>query len=100
MSDGTQPIVQAAGLSKQVDTGRGHLTILADISLDIATGEAVAIVGASGSGKTTLLGLLAGLDQPSAGSVHIDGVDLAGLDEDGRATLRRRTVGFVFQSFQ
>jgi putative ABC transport system ATP-binding protein len=100
MSDGTQPIVQAAGLTKQVDTGRGHLTILADVSLDIAAGEAVAIVGASGSGKTTLLGLLAGLDLPSAGRVHIDGVDLAGLDEDGRATLRRRLVGFVFQSFQ
>ena len=100
MSDGTQPIVQAAGLTKQVDTGRSQLTILADISLDIAAGEAVAIVGASGSGKTTLLGLLAGLDLPSAGRVHIDGVDLAGLDEDGRATLRRRLVGFVFQSFQ
>src|SRR5262249_37166058 len=100
MNDGTQPIVQAAGLSKQVDTGRGHLTILADITLDIAAGEAGAIVGASGSGKTQLLGLLAGLDRPSAGRVHIDGVDLGELDEDGRATLRRRLVGFVFQSFQ
>jgi len=100
MKDGTQPIVQAAGLTKQVDTGRGNLTILADVSLDIAAGEAVAIVGASGSGKTTLLGLLAGLDRPSAGRVHIDGVDLGELDEDGRATLRRRLVGFVFQSFQ
>jgi putative ABC transport system ATP-binding protein len=100
MSDSTQPIVRAAGLTKQVDTGRSHLTILEDVSLDIAAGEAVAIVGASGSGKTTLLGLLAGLDLPSAGRVHIDGVDLTTLDEDGRATLRRRLVGFVFQSFQ
>jgi putative ABC transport system ATP-binding protein len=83
-----------------VDTGRNRLTILEDVSLDIGAGEAVAIVGASGSGKTTLLGLLAGLDLPSAGRVHIDGVDLTALDEDGRATLRGRLVGFVFQSFQ
>ena len=100
MSDSTQPIVQAAGLTKQVDTGRSRLTILADVSLDIVPGEAVAIVGASGSGKTTLLGLLAGLDLPSAGRVRIDGVDLSALDEDGRAALRRRLAGFVFQSFQ
>ena len=70
------------------------------MSFEIAAGEAVAILGASGSGKTTLLGLLAGLDVPSAGQVLIDGVDLAALDEDGRASLRRRMVGFVFQSFQ
>ena len=92
--------MRAAGLTKQVDTGRSRLTILADVSLNIAAGEAVAIVGASGSGKTTLLGLLAGLDLPSAGRVQIDGTDLSALDEDGRATLRRRLVGFVFQSFQ
>lgn len=63
-------------------------------------GEAIAVIGASGSGKSTLLGLLAGLDLPSAGSVHLAGVDLFGLDEDGRAALRKRLVGFVFQSFQ
>ena len=60
----------------------------------------MAVVGASGSGKSTLLGLLAGLDTPTAGSVHLDGVDLFSLDEDGRAALRKRLVGFVFQSFQ
>jgi len=95
-----QPIVKAVALGKQVETGRSRLTILEDVSFEIAAGEAVAILGASGSGKTTLLGLLAGLDLPSAGQVLIDGVDLAALDEDGRASLRRRMVGFVFQSFQ
>jgi len=100
MSEITHPIVRAAGLTKQVDTGRSRLTILEDVSLEITPGEAVAIVGASGSGKTTLLGLLAGLDEPTAGRVHIDGVELTDLDEDGRAALRRRLVGFVFQSFQ
>jgi putative ABC transport system ATP-binding protein len=70
------------------------------VSFEIAAGEAVAIIGASGSGKTTLLGLLAGLDVPTAGQVVIDGEDLSVLDEDGRAALRRRLVGFVFQSFQ
>ena len=95
-----QPIVKAVALGKQVDTGRSRLTILEDVSFEIASGEAVAILGASGSGKTTLLGLLAGLDVPTAGQVFIDGADLAALDEDGRASLRRRMVGFVFQSFQ
>ena len=94
------PIVRAAGLTKQVFAGSTPLTILHDVSLEIARGEAVAIVGASGSGKTTLLALLAGLDVPSAGTVHLDGADLFALDEDGRARLRRERVGFVFQSFQ
>jgi putative ABC transport system ATP-binding protein len=100
MNDGTKAIVRATGLTKQVDTGRNRLTILDDVNLEIAPSEAVAILGASGSGKTTLLGLLAGLDAPSAGEVMLDGIDLARLDEDGRAALRRRLVGFVFQSFQ
>ncbi len=94
------PIVKAAGLTKQVPTGAAMLTILDDVSLEIAAGDAVAILGASGSGKTTLLALLAGLDEPTAGTVHIDGQDLYALDEDGRARLRRDLVGFVFQSFQ
>ena len=95
-----QSIVKAVALGKQVETGHSRLTILEDVSFDVAAGEAVAIVGASGSGKTTLLGLLAGLDVPTAGQVLIDGQDLSRLDEDGRAALRRRLVGFVFQSFQ
>jgi len=95
-----QSIVKAVALGKQVETGHSRLTILEDVSFDVVAGEAVAIVGASGSGKTTLLGLLAGLDVPTAGQVLIDGEDLSALDEDGRAALRRRLVGFVFQSFQ
>ena len=95
-----QPLVKAVALGKQVETGRSRLTILEDVNFEVAAGEAVAILGASGSGKTTLLGLLAGLDVPTAGRVLIDGTDLATLDEDGRASLRRRMVGFVFQSFQ
>ena len=70
-----------------------------DIDLDVMPGEAVAVVGASGSGKSTLLGLLGGLDNPSTGSVALDGRDLFSLDEDGRAALRSKLLGFVFQSF-
>jgi putative ABC transport system ATP-binding protein len=70
------------------------------VSFDIVAGEAVAIIGASGSGKSTLLGLLAGLDTPTAGTVSVAGTELFGLDEDGRAVLRSKLVGFVFQSFQ
>ncbi len=67
--------------------------------MEVMPGEAVAVVGASGSGKSTLLGLLGGLDIPSAGSVALDGRDLFSLDEDGRAALRSKLLGFVFQSF-
>ena len=77
-----------------------QLEILKGITLEIKSGESVAIVGASGSGKSTLLGLLAGLDEATAGVVNIDGTDLGALDEDGRANFRARYVGFVFQSFQ
>ena len=97
-------MVQADGLSKWVPNAgaagtAAQLAILDHVSLSVAAGEAVAIVGASGSGKSTLLSLLAGLDLPSSGRIALDGVDLLALDEDGRAALRARLVGFVFQSF-
>ncbi len=95
-----RPIVQAIGLTKQVSTGSEQLTILEDIHLEINAGDSVAVVGASGSGKSTLLGLLAGLDTPSSGKVHLYGEDIFLLDEDARAALRGRMLGFVFQSFQ
>ena len=93
------PIVRASKLSKVVPDGADTLAILQDIDLEVMPGEAVGICGPSGSGKSTLLGLLAGLDTPSAGRVELDGRDLFSLDEDGRAGLRARLLGFVFQSF-
>jgi len=92
-------VLQAQGLSKQVSSPEGPLTILDQVSLEVSKGESIAIVGASGAGKSTLLGLLAGLDSPSAGQVWLNGVELTALDEDGRAALRADNVGFVFQSF-
>src|SRR5262245_22434362 len=102
MPDSLQSIVEASALSKIVPLANGapDLVILQDISLKVMPGEAVAIVGASGSGKSTLLGLLAGLDTPTSGAVRLDGADIFALDEDGRAALRARLLGFVFQSFQ
>jgi putative ABC transport system ATP-binding protein len=97
--DSRQIAVQAEALTKEVASGDGRLVILHQISFSVMAGEAVAIVGASGSGKSTLLGLLAGLDSPSAGTVHLAGEGLHALDEDGRAALRGRVAGFVFQSF-
>ena len=94
------PLIRARELTKIVQSGDSPLTILDRATFDVGEGETVAIVGASGSGKTTLLGLLAGLDDATSGDVALDGVSLATLDQDGRAALRRRLLGFVFQSFQ
>jgi putative ABC transport system ATP-binding protein len=93
------PVLKAESVTKQVSSPEGTLTILAEVDLQIAAGETVAIVGASGAGKSTLLALLAGLDEPSAGKVWLNGSELTALDEDGRAAVRARHVGFVFQSF-
>jgi putative ABC transport system ATP-binding protein len=92
-------LLEARSLTKKVTSPEGELTILDDVSLGVGRGESAAIVGPSGAGKSTLLALLAGLDDPTSGQVWLNGVDIFSLDEDGRAALRNREVGFVFQSF-
>jgi putative ABC transport system ATP-binding protein len=92
-------VLKAENLSKHVTSPEGPLAIVHEVSLDIAAGEPVAIVGTSGAGKSTLLALLAGLDLPTSGRVLLEGTDITQLDEDGRARLRAQRVGFVFQSF-
>jgi putative ABC transport system ATP-binding protein len=93
-------MIRCEDLSRTYPSGGGTLTVLKNITLSVEPGGFLAITGPSGSGKTTLLGLLAGLDQPSTGTVTLDGVRLDTLTEDGRARLRGERVGFVFQSFQ
>ena len=92
-------MLEARSLRKEVPSPEGRLTILADVDLEVAGGESVAIIGASGAGKSTLLALLAGLDEPTYGTVWLEGIELSALDEDGRAAARAKHVGFVFQSF-
>ena len=94
------PIIAVEHVFKSVTDATGTLDILRDIDFSLAGGETVAIVGASGSGKSTLLSIIAGLDVPTRGTVRLAGQDLFALDEDARAALRARQVGFVFQSFQ
>ena len=94
------PRVECRGVVRRLPSGGRVLTVLDGIDLRIDAGDFVAILGPSGSGKSTLLGLLAGLDRPTEGTVRIDGEPLENLDEDALALLRRRKIGFVFQSFQ
>jgi putative ABC transport system ATP-binding protein len=94
------PIIEVEGVTKQVSDSTGTLTILHDIRFTLLERESVAIVGASGSGKSTLLSIIAGLDVPTTGSVTLAGTSLFELDEDARAAVRARQLGFVFQSFQ
>jgi len=99
MRSDSDSVLSASEVSKTVEGPDGRLTILDGVSLDVARGASLAIVGASGSGKTTLLGLLAGLDRPTQGTVSLAGQRLDELDEEARARIRRKLVGFVFQSF-
>jgi putative ABC transport system ATP-binding protein len=92
-------VIELRGVSRQVPSGTGTLTILHPTDLVIPAGRVVTIVGASGSGKSTLLGLIAGLDSPTSGAILIDGVDITALSEDALARLRGSRIGFVFQSF-
>jgi putative ABC transport system ATP-binding protein len=93
-------ILEIRGLTKSYETEAGPLTVLKDVSFDLPAGSTCSVVGPSGSGKTTLLGLCAGLDQPTSGSVRLDGRELHSIGEDERARVRGAVVGFVFQNFQ
>ncbi len=95
-----EPIITAKNLGKRVETVDGSLDILTSVELSIKPGQTLAVVGSSGSGKSTLLGLLAGLDVPTEGKIILVGSAITELDEDGRALIRAKHVGFVFQSFQ
>ena len=92
--------IEVVGLTQQVEDAGGVLSILEDVSFQVRPGESLAVMGSSGSGKSTLLGLMAGLDVPTSGKVHLLGQDLFTMDEEARAAVRARHVGFVFQTFQ
>jgi putative ABC transport system ATP-binding protein len=92
-------MIRVRGLSMRLASGGRGVDVLTDVSLDVPAGQFLAIAGPSGSGKSTLLGLIAGLDQPTAGRIEVAGVDITALDEDALARFRRDHVGYVFQSF-
>jgi putative ABC transport system ATP-binding protein len=92
-------MIQVRDVVMRLGTGETAVTVLDGISLDVAARAVLAITGASGSGKSTLLGLMAGLDQPSEGSITVDGVEITRLDEDALARFRRERIGYVFQAF-
>jgi putative ABC transport system ATP-binding protein len=92
-------MIQVRGLTKTIASGSRRVEILKGIDFEVPKGQFVAIIGPSGSGKSTLLGLLAGLDTPTAGSIRLDGEEIAGMEEDRLAVLRGRKIGFVFQSY-
>lgn len=94
------PAIRVRGLTKSISTPSHRVDILRGLDFDVPPGQFVAIMGPSGSGKSTLLGLLAGLDNPSSGSILLDGEEIVGLSEDNLARLRGRKLGFVFQSYQ
>ncbi|MEP4547989.1 MAG: ABC transporter ATP-binding protein [Saccharospirillum sp.] len=100
MNDTSTIMIETRKLKQEVTSGEGALVILKGIDMAIHAGESVAIVGVSGSGKSTLLGMLAGLDRPSSGEVFLAGTEITALDEEQRALLRGKQVGFVFQNFQ
>ena len=95
----TETMVRVENVHKSFGRGAGVVHALRGVSLEVPRGELVALKGRSGSGKTTLLNIVGGLDRPDRGRVELDGVDIAGLDEDGLLALRRDRIGFVFQSF-
>ncbi len=95
-----EKMLSVSSLTKSYPSGQRNITVLEDVSFHIETGSTTAIVGPSGSGKTTLLGLCAGLDQPTSGSVSLEGKSLSAMSEDERSILRRLRIGFVFQNFQ
>ncbi|MEX2221005.1 MAG: ABC transporter ATP-binding protein [Candidatus Rokuibacteriota bacterium] len=92
-------MIRVRGLSMRLASGGRGVDVLTDVSLDVPAGQFLAIAGPSGSGKSTLLGLIAGLDQPTAGRIEVAGIDITALDEDALARFRRDRIGYVFQSF-
>jgi len=98
-SSNSATVLAVENVTKVVSSPEGSLTILSDISFSVEKGASIAIVGPSGAGKSTLLALLAGLDLPTSGKIWLDKQCLTDLDEDGRAAVRAKSVGFVFQSF-